>query len=189
MSDKNLEAEFVWQHILPDSEACLEVLLQHVNFSHSSQYLLIDDHLTGLFRRQAILALRGWLSCLHEEVSGLGRTLLYDIACRPLEVFVVDGVEVDAGQLNTRRCRNDVSLVYALEGYTIELIRASNQKQTGRELLEEHHTLATEPSGQEDEHRSRRDRFPEFCDLRPLGVPDEVLLFIVRFVIRYLRHM
>jgi hypothetical protein len=43
-------------------------------------------------------------------------------------------------------------LVDAAEGHSIDLVRASHEEQTGRELLQEHHPLSPEATGEEDEH-------------------------------------
>ena len=62
------------------------------------------------------------------------------------------GCKVDLGA-----CRDDIGLVNTLQWHAVDLERAGNEEQAGRQLLEEDDSLATELASKEDEDGARCD--------------------------------
>lgn len=108
---------------------------------YSSAYLwllsLLEESLLGLL----LLAL------LLGEVVGGGRLL--------------DGLLVNAANIDARAGRDHVAGIHPSEGNTIDLEGASDEEDTLVEVLEEDDTLATETAGEEDQNGARLEAFPQ----------------------------
>merc|ERR1712094_71469 len=67
----------------------------------------------------------------------------------------------DLGHVDSRLGGDDVRMGHAAKRHAVDLVRPGDEEKTRFHLLEEHHTLALEVAGEEDEDSSWRDRGAE----------------------------
>lgn len=93
-----------------------------------------------------------------DEWNGSKSVLVFPIAGRRKGW---SSTHLDTSDVNLGARSNDVGLVDPADGHTVDLEGTGNEQKTALELLEEDDTLATEASGQEDQHSAGRDRRSE----------------------------
>eukprot|EP01085_Mycamoeba_gemmipara_P000808 Mycagemm_TRINITY_DN10390_c6_g7::TRINITY_DN10390_c6_g7_i1::g.808::m.808 type:complete len:220 gc:universal TRINITY_DN10390_c6_g7_i1:151-810(+) len=80
------------------------------------------------------------------------------------EVLVIKlGGHGDLRQIKLGAGGNDVGLVHAAGGNTIDIERPSDEQEARRQLLKEDHTTTTETTGEENEHSAGGDALAERC--------------------------
>merc|ERR1719397_2232990 len=162
-----LEAHLMRELSLGQGEASLEVLPQHCTISMTldrCQDLSVNCCLVCL------PLLRGFVSLLLrlKDVS----LLLGLLSLYPGKVLVVDVLRHrDLGDVKLCGGGHQVPLVHPPERAAIELVRSSDEEQSGAELFQHDDTLALVHSGQDDGNSSSGERSPHFPDV----VGEEVL--------------
>ena len=149
---------------LGESERGLEVLGEVVDLLDGGDDGLVNVLLLLLplgAESLSALLLGEELSLLVGRLGGLGLG----------EVGVVDGLgHLDGSNVDLGRGRDHVRLSDSSEGDTVDRSGARDEQETRVELLEEHDSLASVSSGEEDQDSSRGDRGSERGGLRDLSV-------------------
>ena len=131
-------------------ESSCQVSFQHFCRRHNLQKSTIHFCLVCLARVADNSLFRG-ITLEKRIFSFLGGIIL------SAKVFVVEGRNINRGNIELERCGNDISRVHSAKGDAIDFVRTTNENEARRQSLQANNSLSTESAGQEDQDGSRCD--------------------------------